>query len=93
MKPISLLLLSITLSGAVHAALPGDAAEGQRLHDVNCLKCHDAGVYAKERRQIRSLDALRERIGGCTHMAGADFSPEQSQSVLKYLNERFYRLP
>lgn len=31
MKPISLLLLSITLSGAVHAALPGDAAEGQRL--------------------------------------------------------------
>ena len=92
MKRLIPLLAALALAGTAHAALPGDVVEGQRLHDANCLKCHDAGVYAKERRKIRSLEALRERLGGCTHMAGADFSTEQAQSVLKYLNERFYQL-
>lgn len=89
---LTLLAAGLLTSFAAAAALPGDAAEGKRLHDANCMKCHDTAVYEKERRKIRTLDGLRDQIGGCTHMAGAGFSTEQAQSVLKYLNDSFYRL-
>jgi hypothetical protein len=31
---------------AYAAALPGDSAEGKRLHDANCMGCHDTGSRA-----------------------------------------------
>jgi cytochrome c5 len=31
--------------GERHAALPGDGAEGKRLHDANCMGCHDTALY------------------------------------------------
>jgi len=75
------------------AALPGDLAQGQRLHETNCSGCHDTGVYTRENRRIRSLDALRQQIDACGHMAKKDFSPGETRDLLKYLNERFYRFP
>jgi len=92
MKRLLMLAAASLTAAATHAALPGDAEEGKRLHDANCTGCHDAGVYAPERRQVRTLDGLREQLGGCNHMADAHFSNEQLQSVLKYLNDNFYHL-
>ncbi len=92
MKRRLLLAFAALAAADAHTALPGNSEEGKRLHDENCTGCHDAGVYAPERRQVRTLDGLREQIGGCNHMAGAHFSSEQLQSVLKYLNDSFYHL-
>jgi hypothetical protein len=86
---VSLVML-LTLS-AYAAELPGDSADGKRLHDANCLGCHDPGIYTRKDRLIHSLDALKERLGDCSHMANKEFSASETQNVIKYLNDQFYQ--
>jgi len=83
-------LAMLCLMTRARAALPGDSADGKRLHDAHCMQCHDTGVYTRKDQQVRSLDALRRQLQDCSHMAKAQFSPTQMQNVVKYLNEQFY---
>jgi len=78
-------------AGSAFAALPGDDAEGKRLHDASCTGCHDTAVYTRKDHKVRSLDDLRQQLESCTHMAKKEFSPAETQNILKYLNDRFYR--
>ena len=92
MKSILCLSLLILLMPSAYAAeLPGDSAEGSFLHDANCLGCHDTGVYTRKDRRIRSLDALKEQLGDCSHMAKKEFSAIEAQNIIKYLNDQFYQ--
>jgi cytochrome c5 len=75
------------------AALPGDAVAGKRLYDASCTSCHDASVFTRENRHVKSLDALRSQVQTCGHMAKQDFSPQQLRDLVKYLNDQFYRFP
>lgn len=50
----------ILLAAGAQAALPGNAAEGKRLHDVYCTGCHDSAVYTRKDHAVRSLGVLRE---------------------------------
>jgi len=81
----------IFLTVSVHAALPGDGAEGKRLHDANCMGCHDTAVYTRKNHIVRSLAGLKQQFEGCSHMANKEFSPSETQNIIKYLNDRFYR--
>jgi cytochrome c5 len=91
MKSIPFVSLMILLAPSVHAALPGDSAEGKRLHDASCTGCHDTSVYTRKDRLVRSLDALKEQLVGCSHMAKKEFSATETQNIIKYLNDRFYQ--
>ena len=79
---VSLLILLMS-SVACAAELPGDSADGKRLHDVNCMGCHDTSVYTRKDRIIQSLDALKERLGDCSHMAKKEFSATETQNIIK----------
>ena len=83
----------IFLTASAQAALPGDSAEGKRLHDAYCTGCHDTALYARKDHVVRSLDELKEQLEGCSHMAKKEFSPTETQNIIKYLNDRFYRFP
>jgi hypothetical protein len=89
---LSAVLLVLAPPGA-HAALPGNAADGKSLHDIYCTACHNTGVYSRQDRRVRSLDALRQQLKTCERAAGTNFSAKEKQDVLKYLNESFYRFP
>jgi len=91
MKSILCVLLMILLMPSAYAAeLPGDSADGKRLHDANCMGCHDTSIYTRKDRLIQSLDALKERLGDCSHMAKKEFSANETQNIIKYLNDQFY---
>ena len=90
MKVILLATLPVLLASSAYAALPGDAAEGKRLHDANCTECHDTSVYTRQNRTIHSLEELKHQLAGCEHAAKKDFSTAQSQDIIKYLNDQFY---
>jgi hypothetical protein len=64
---VSLLILLMPTSA--YAELPGDSVDGKRLHDANCMGCHDTGIYTREDRLVQSLYALEKRLGDCSHMA------------------------
>ena len=84
-------LLILLMPSAYAAALPGDSADGKRLHDANCMGCHDTGIYTREDRLIQSLDALKEQLADCSHMAKKEFSVIETQNIVKYLNDQFYQ--
>jgi mono/diheme cytochrome c family protein len=46
--------LMLLIASAYAAELPGASADGKRLHDANCMGCH-------EERLVQSLDALKKR--------------------------------
>jgi cytochrome c553 len=87
----ALVSVSLLLSPTAYAtSLPGDSANGKRLYDANCTGCHDTSLLSRSDRFVRSLDALKEQLGSCSHMANAEFSTSEMQDLLKYLNEEFY---
>ena len=91
LKNILIAPVMMFLAVSARAAVPGDGAEGKRLHDANCTACHDSSVYSRKDHKVRSLDALKQQVENCTHMAQKEFSSAAKQSIVKYLNDRFYR--
>ena len=84
-------LLILLMPSAYAAELSGDSADGKRLHDANCMGCHDSGIYTRKDRLVQSLDALKNRLGDCSHMAEKEFSAIETQNIVKYLNDQFYQ--
>jgi hypothetical protein len=84
-------LLILLMPSAYAAALPGDSADGKRLHDADCMRCHDTGIYTRKDRLVGSLDALQKRLGDCSHMEKNEFSATETQNIIKYLNDQFYQ--
>jgi hypothetical protein len=83
--------VSILLMPTAYAApLPGDGANGKRLYDASCTGCHDTSVLSRTDRVVQSLDALKEQLVSCSHMANSEFSASEMQDLLKYLNDEFY---
>ena len=79
------------LALSAQAALPGDSAEGRKLHDAHCVSCHNSSMYTRKDRQVKSLAALSEQLGECTHAAQVTLGEAQQKNIVKYLNERFYK--
>jgi len=84
-----LVLLAVFLS-AGSQALAG-AERGQQLHDKQCLKCHDNGVYTRENRFVSSREALTKQVQRCNLNVGAQWFEEDVNDVVLYLNESFYK--
>lgn len=93
MKFILTILVMMFLAASAHAAVPGDSAAGKRVHDANCVSCHEDSVYTRQDHKVRSLDGLKKQVENCTHMAQRVFSPAEKQDIVKYLNDQFYRFP
>ena len=91
MKVILSVPVMMFLAVSAHAAVPGDGAEGKRLHDANCVSCHAVSVYTRQDHKVRSLDGLTQQVDNCTHMAQKEFSSAERQYIVKYLNDQFYR--
>ena len=83
-------LFMLLMPTAYAASLPGESANGKHLYDANCMGCHDTSVLTRKHRIVQSLDALKEQLANCTHMAKKEFSESETQDLLKYLNDQFY---
>jgi hypothetical protein len=70
-------LLILLMPSAYAAALPGDSADGKRLHDANCMGCHDTSIYTRKDRLV---------LGDCSHMANKEFSASETQNHLVRLS-------
>ena len=73
------------------ATLPGDAANGKKLHDASCTSCHNDSVYKRKDHKIKSLKGLSEQISNCEHMTDVKLGKAQENDLVKYLNETYYK--
>lgn len=74
----------------VSLATQADPAQGKKLADKSCTRCHDSSVYTRPNRQIRSLNALQHRVNMCEKPASVNWSDKQTGDVVDYLNTEFY---
>ena len=73
--------------------IAGRQRRGEALVSRNCMGCHDTGIHTRKDRIVQSLDALKKRLGDCSHMANKEFSAIETQNLVKYLNDQFYQFP
>ncbi len=83
--------LTLTVSSAQAALLPGDAARGKAVHDKWCSACHDTGKYTRADRGVKSVEGLIGRVNGCVRQTGAKLDRDQINDLVKYLDESFYK--
>lgn len=92
LKTFVLIPIAALVSVAAQAAtLPGDAANGKKLHDANCTSCHNDSVYKRTDHKMKSLAGLTEQIKNCEHMTDLKLGKNQENDLVKYLNETYYK--
>lgn len=67
-----------------------DAVAGKILHDQSCTGCHDASVYSRSDKRIKTLASLQGQVSRCTKPAGAEWNKQDVSDVVEYLNNEFY---
>jgi mono/diheme cytochrome c family protein len=72
------------------SAAAADAEHGKALHDQFCTKCHGSGVYTREDRFVRDMQGLDKQVRRCHLSAGAQWSDEDINDVVAYLNSTYY---
>jgi mono/diheme cytochrome c family protein len=92
LKPAALITIVASLSFAAQAApLPGSAAEGKKVHEANCLSCHDDSVYKRQDRSVKNFDGLTRQINNCGHAVDSTLGNDKIDDLVKYLNETYYK--
>lgn len=65
--------------------------KGKTLHDTGCTGCHDTSVYTRSDRIIKSAEALDKRVRMCESAGAKNWSTEQIDDVIHYLDATFYK--
>ena len=76
---------------AASGAPAGDAGHGKLLHDQDCSRCHDAAMYTRPQRTVKTFAELRERVQQCELAAELLWFEEDVDDVAAYLDRTFYR--
>ena len=66
------------------------ADKGKVLYEKSCTKCHSTEVFTRDDRSVRSIEGLKERVKQCSLAAESKWVDGEIDSVVKYLNEKFY---
>lgn len=73
------------------AMLPGDAAHGKKLHDAQCVGCHNTAMYTAKDRKIKTVEGLMAQVAACNNNLKQNLSSQQMDDLVSYLNETFYK--
>jgi hypothetical protein len=68
-----------------------DADKGKKLHDENCMKCHDDSVYTRPNRFVTNEAALRKQVQRCQINLGIQWFDDDIEAVTNYLNKNYYK--
>lgn len=91
MKTILSLTAVIVMGIITGSASAADASKGEKLHNAKCTGCHDTRQYTRPNRIVHTLDDLHARVQFCDSASGANFSMEDIDDVVAFLNEKFYK--
>ena len=84
----SLIFAALLTTGSYVLA---DAEHGQKLHDQQCMKCHDSGVYTREDRRVADRDALVKQVKRCELNLGLSWFDTDINDVVQYLDQSYYK--
>ena len=82
-------LCALLLAGAAQAQ---DVERGRLLYETHCATCHTERLHTRENSIIRSYGALRAEVGRRAALTNRNFSPDELEDVIEYLDRSHYRL-
>ena len=86
------LLISLLFSASVLAEEQVSIIHGEQLHNDKCMTCHTTEVYSRDDRRMKTLQALSSQVNNCMKgPAKAEWSEIETNSVIEYLNQKFYK--
>jgi hypothetical protein len=91
--------IAITILGCSSLIVGADAGNeneklmkhGEKMHTDHCYKCHTDSVYTRENRFVKSLNALSKQVVRCKDNTGAPWFDEDTEAVVHFLNEKYYK--
>lgn len=83
------LLTLLFLAGAAQAQ---NVDRGRLLYETHCATCHTERLHHREHSTIRSYGALRAEVGKRAAMTNRQFSPDELEDVIEFLDRSHYRL-
>lgn len=83
----------LLLTTLITSAIPAFAADsdGHALHDANCTKCHDSGVYTREDRFVTDRQSLDTQVRRCDANLGLKWFDDDVEAVVDYLDQSYYK--
>lgn len=70
---------------------PAWAIDGKTLHEKNCVSCHQADIYKRDNRKVKSFPSLATAVENCNTQLGTGWFPEDVDAVVDYLNKQHYK--
>jgi cytochrome c2 len=83
--------MSFTMTSAWAADRTPDVAHGKTLVDKKCMGCHDNRQYTRPNRIIHTFEDLRGRVEFCDSASNANFSFDDLDDVVEFLNVTYYK--
>ena len=83
-------VFTMLLSG-ITPAMADDFDHGEALYENHCQFCHEDGVHRRQAAQVKSIDTLRGFVISWSIHTGLNWSTEDIESVVRYLNQRYYQ--
>lgn len=72
-------------------AQPRTMGLGQVLYETGCTSCHESVAQIAARRTVKSLPELREQVARRSSDARLQWSSEELDAVVRYLDHSHYR--
>jgi hypothetical protein len=90
-KIIASIAFMLTLGPALASDRTPDVAHGKELVEQKCMGCHDNRQYTRPNRIIHTYEDLRGRVEFCDSASNANFSFNDLDDVVEYLNVTYYK--
>jgi len=83
--------ISFASESASENQVTDPVSHGKDAHDNHCYKCHSDGVYTRDDRFVKSIDALSKQVVRCKESSDVPWFDEDADAVVQFLNKKYYR--
>jgi mono/diheme cytochrome c family protein len=73
------------------AAGNGDGFDPAAALEEHCTTCHNSTIFTRADHKMDSLIRLRKQVDNCQTDVMAEWTDEQIDAVVDYLNTQYYR--
>ena len=72
------------------AAQSANPERGRMLHENHCTSCHESTIHIRDEPKAKSIADINYQIMRWQNVLSLQWTTEEVEDVLQYLNERFY---
>ena len=91
MRFLTFIVMAFVVLPAWAADRAPDVAHGKTLVDQKCMGCHDNRQYTRPNRIVHTFEDLRGRVEFCDSASNANFSFDDLDDVVEFLNVTYYK--